>query len=1209
MAVLFTNNAQAALSATITAAATSFSVTAGLGALFPSPGVGDYFYVTLADTAGNLEIVKVTARTTDTFTVVRGQDGTTARAYSAGDKVELRLTKAMLDQIKLDTQQNVTGNLSFTGTGNRITGDFTNATYANRVLVQTSTANSNTYFGLIPSGTALNAQFQVFNSSDPANSSIGTFTAASGTIRLVSGFIGTGTTLPLVVVFGSTEAARFATNGNFLLGSATDNGTDRLQVTGSANITGAIKQNGSQVLHAGNYTSYSPSLTGTGASGSWDINVTGSAGSTPLLSALGSYVWSASTLPTGYNQGIQASFVSAAQGFQSYGSVLTMNAYSGGGSALQLYVPYSASYGGNGLQIRSGNYDVNGGNSWTSWKTLLDSSNYTNYGDASYVKKAGDTMTGPLAVIGQTINGQSHFQWDNATYRNPADWTASAILRRDNATSGINGHIPALVLYNNNGGDQTTVGLSFASAEGATGLGNSVALAGILARKEGAGTVSGWSSGSLNFYVKNGGTRVDAINISNTGTVNALVALQQGGNQVFHYGNHHAQNAWTPNVSGGVTRISQTMWAKTGGNNAVWDGQVYSSEAYPTNVYCQASVGNATSNVIFGLSALDGTTDTNADYSVIDYCWNTAGNGNAYIYENGTQVGVIAGYGTYTASTVFTITYDGANVRYYKDGVVQRTVARTVGNGLYFDSSFYNNNSASQLYNIEFGRLSQHLLAKSGGTMSGPLVINADDGLKATYGGTDGDTWYRGWGMESNRASVYIRPTTNNSANLRIGYSEGSQNWGTVRVDAANFTQNGNQVLHAGNFSSYALPNPGSGTGGRVLINLSGNPAWSDASFTYDPIMGQFRATNFRANVGDSAPTWNFNNILHAGNYTSYALPLTGGVLSGTLTLAAGSSWTVLAPGAGTYNKHVQYIDGTQYTLEAALLTDASNGTRTPITFTWRGGYAATGGLTITGASAAELGGNVVLHAGNYSSYALPLSGGTMSGTLNARTVVVGFGAYLENYGGYFARGDYSVLNSAGTAWNSVIVRNNGAPYLQNITYGGNTIIHAGNVSSYATGMTLTTSVASTSGTNIDFASLPTTVKRVTLMLNGVSLSGTSQIRIRLGYGGGTITTSGYSGVAAAQITGTSASAISAGFDVQSTFTSASNTFTGSVVLTCLTGNTWMCSGVLAVQGGTTAIAVISGSVALSGTLDRVRLTSVNGTDTFDAGTVNIVYE
>ena len=108
------------------------------------------------------------------------------------------------------------------------------------------------------------------------------------------------------------------------------------------------------------------------------MNISGNAttaSSSPTLSALSNYVWSASTLPTSFASGIQCSFVSSTEGFQNYGSVMTMRTYSGGGGSLQLYVPYSPTYGGNGMQVRFGNYDVSSGNSWTSWKTVWDSGN------------------------------------------------------------------------------------------------------------------------------------------------------------------------------------------------------------------------------------------------------------------------------------------------------------------------------------------------------------------------------------------------------------------------------------------------------------------------------------------------------------------------------------------------------------------------------------------------------------------------------------------------------------------------------------------------------------------------------------------------------------------------------------------------------------------------------------------------------------------
>lgn len=92
MGIKLSNNAFATLAAGINSSVTSITVTTGQGVRFPTLTASDYFYATLIDTSNNLEIVKVTARATDVLTVVRGQESTTARAYSAGDRIEIRIT-------------------------------------------------------------------------------------------------------------------------------------------------------------------------------------------------------------------------------------------------------------------------------------------------------------------------------------------------------------------------------------------------------------------------------------------------------------------------------------------------------------------------------------------------------------------------------------------------------------------------------------------------------------------------------------------------------------------------------------------------------------------------------------------------------------------------------------------------------------------------------------------------------------------------------------------------------------------------------------------------------------------------------------------------------------------------------------------------------------------------------------------------------------
>jgi len=99
MAVLLANNATSKLASSLTAAATTLSVTTGEGAKFPSPTGGDWFPLTLIKSSGALEILRCTARSGDVFTVTRAQEGTAAQAFSAGDRVEVRLTKAVMDAI------------------------------------------------------------------------------------------------------------------------------------------------------------------------------------------------------------------------------------------------------------------------------------------------------------------------------------------------------------------------------------------------------------------------------------------------------------------------------------------------------------------------------------------------------------------------------------------------------------------------------------------------------------------------------------------------------------------------------------------------------------------------------------------------------------------------------------------------------------------------------------------------------------------------------------------------------------------------------------------------------------------------------------------------------------------------------------------------------------------------------------------------------
>lgn len=151
------------------------------------------------------------------------------------------------------------------------------------------------------------------------------------------------------------------------------------------------------------------------------------------------------------------------------------------------------------------------------------------------------------------------------------------------------------------------------------------------------------------------------------------------------------------------------------------------------------------------------------------------------------------------------------------------------------------------------------------------------------------------------------------------------------------------------------------------------------------------------------------------------------------------------------------------------------------------------------------------------------------------------------------------------------------------------------------------TPIATTSGTSHDFTSIPSWVKKITVMIAGVSTNGTSDITLQIGDSGG-IETSGYLG-ATANHTGAIVQNYSSGFDVTASI-DATSIIHGKLEIALLDSstNTWTyssrvgLSNVASEQGG-------GGSKALSATLDRIRLTTLGGTDAFDAGSINILYE
>jgi hypothetical protein len=208
--------------------------------------------------------------------------------------------------------------------------------------------------------------------------------------------------------------------------------------------------------------------------------------------------------------------------------------------------------------------------------------------------------------------------------------------------------------------------------------------------------------------------------------------------------------------------------------------------------------------------------------------------------------------------------------------------------------------------------------------------------------------------------------------------------------------------------------------------------------------------------------------------------------------------------------------------------------------------------------------------------------GGTGASTITANSVILGNGASALSGNLVAPSTSGNVLTSNGTTWTSTALNK----------------------------LTSDTAQTSTSGTSIDFTGIPSWVKRITVMFSGVSLSASAIPIIQIGTSGG-IQATGYTAAAGVTVSTTNVgvTAQTIGFPIAH---NGDNTFifSGSSILSLLDSSTgiWVSSSVFCLSGGATAIEYCAGTKTLSGTLDRVRITSTSA-DTFDAGKINILYE
>lgn len=836
MPVLYANRASSTLASNITNVATSLAVGSGHGARFPVISGGDYFYATLDDNAGNAEVVRVTGRSGDTFTITRAQDGTSALAFSAGAAVELRIVRALLDDFKADTRTgyapltgtgasgtwgiSISGNaatvssitsaqvttaLGFTPynatnpsgyitsaalssylplTGGTLTGALTVGTAGSsstaRALRIVPTGVNPSSFGSYPgswrstleiwdnAGTRMihvtppdgtNYNYSSIKSLDAglridvgSNGGVNALSIeTNGVVNAPQGLQSGGQTVLNASNFGSYalplsggtlsgsrpisfsptagnlriqgDAAGWAVGLFFNGSSGTDRGgfgalgsADSLSnfyvgpshsspwmtfASGSVNSLVSLQQGGNQVLHAGNFNSYAPTLTGGGASGTWGINVTGSSGSSSR--SIIEDTRAAQRTPDNYDDfRVSYEFTNALTGLGDWHSAMTMQGWHNGYAAWQIIGPASTSAHEN-FYFRSG---VNA--TWNPARAILHSGNFGSYA---------------LPLGGGTVTGVT-------TFSNTQDWQ----LRVDGAGTPWAG-----IFWSDSDGSDA---IYFRGLTGTYAIGG------------GGSAVSG-----KKLHV-NGGTTIGsgyAATLVPSNGLNVEGAIQQAGNQVLHAGNF---NSYSPSLTGS-------------GASGTWGINVTGNAGTATALQTARNINGTSFN---GTANIDTTEWYHSDRD----------------FPNGTLITTNINYAVSSG-----------------DAWVLEIRGNSYSNIVPLDLLY-------QGY-IYYDTIINHGGVSNGLTITGMVALNVGGNLCFWF---PSQGYWNGYNVKV-YAAFATRPT--NRVTSITGTAKPS---GTKEVA---LSENIRQSLHSGNYNSYSPTLTGSGASGTWGINVTGNAATATA--------------------------------------------------------------------------------------------------------------------------------------------------------------------------------------------------------------------------------------------------------------------------------------------------------------------------------------------------------------------------------------------
>lgn len=247
-------------------------------------------------------------------------------------------------------------------------------------------------------------------------------------------------------------------------------------------------------------------------------------------------------------------------------------------------------------------------------------------------------------------------------------------------------------------------------------------------------------------YADNGASTATTTGVIPSFTFYVAEPMINSGSYAISYFKPDNYSILTTNVTGTDSQYSSLSNTFTKGSpgDSWTNARISSSVGFPYSAYLRFRPGQTDK---YFMMALGSNPTSGINYTILDYAWYCQATGIATIFESGTG---IADYGTYTTNSIFEIKYDGINVNYYIDNKLTRSVARSVGNPLYLDSSFYSNGAIATSVLFNNGR--SNLAAGSGGYLDLTRVSNVNSdvnllqfdatGAKATRTGSY--VWFGG---------------------------------------------------------------------------------------------------------------------------------------------------------------------------------------------------------------------------------------------------------------------------------------------------------------------------------------------------------------------------------------------------------------------------------------------------------------------------------